>query len=69
MINHGTKQFKTDGIIMGPNIVGLIPQRVTVRYSKEQNGFATVSFSDNKTTQIQVVVNGDFKLMMKELLK
>ena len=69
MINHGIKQFKTDGIIMGLNTVGLIPQRITVIYSKEQNGFATVSFSDNKTTQIQVVVNDDFKLMMKELLK
>lgn len=63
------KQFKTDGISMGLNTVGLIPQRITVIYSKEQNGFATVSFSDNKTTQIQVVVNDDFKLMMKELLK
>ncbi len=69
MINHEIKKFKTDGIIMCPNTVGLIPQRVTVRYSKEQNGFATVSFSDNKTTQIQVVVDDNFKKMARELLK
>lgn len=31
---HTTKQFKTDGIIMGANTIGLIPQRLTVRYSK-----------------------------------
>lgn len=66
---HVTKQFKTDGIIIGPHTVGIVPQRLTVRYSKDPGGFATVSFSDDKGTQIQVVVNGDFKLMMKELLK
>ena len=45
MIKHITKMFKTDGIIMGPNSVEIIPERVSVRYSIEPNGFSTVSFS------------------------
>ena len=66
---HTTKQFKTDGIIMGANTVGLIPQRITVRYSMEQNGFASVSFANDKNISIQVVVDDNFKKMARELLK
>lgn len=69
MIKHITKMFKADGIILGPNSIGIIPERVSVIYSIALNGFSTVSFSDDKNTSIQVVVDDNFKKMARELLK
>ena len=69
MIKHTTKMFKTDGIILSPNSVGIIPERVSVRYSIEANGFSTVSFANDKNISIQVVVDDNFKKMARELLK
>ena len=68
-MNHVTKMFKTDGMVMNPNKFGIIPEKVAVRYSINTDGFITVSFSDEIETSIQIVVNDGFKQMAREILK
>lgn len=67
-MNHVTKMFKADGMVMNPNKFGIIPEKVAVRYSINTDGFITVSFSDDIETSIQIIVNDGFKAMAREIL-
>ena len=67
MINHTTKMFKAEGYETVDTYIKRC--KVTVRYSISKDGTASVSFSDDKSVMLHILVDDNIKKMARELLK